>query len=722
MTRIFTYSTSLCLALTVGTAAAQRGRPVADTVRRLTTRELGEVSVQGRYFRKYSPKEVSPTLRVSTPLLELSQNIQEVPKDILTDQQVLNINESVTRNVSGATRNNISDNFSPKIVFRGAMVNTLRDGVDITPLNTGPIAEDAAIIERVEFIKGPAGFMTSVGDPAGSFNVATKQPTGHNRQTLSATVGSFNLYRGTVDLDGTVGQRGKLQYRFNGVAMKTHSFVQFNYNDKILVAPVLKYQFSDRTSLSAEYIYQKVHFLQFSPTVFSPNGYTSLPRDFTIVDPNLEPFRADDHNAFLTLNHAFSSRWSVVARGSLLDNHTDGRYFFVGSFSKANPNLLQRTITAQEFRNTVYSGQAFVNGNFTTGPVGHRLVAGFDYNRKRYTAINGSSDPNRDKTIYPLDIYNPVYGITFKPYDPVGSLEDRAAIFQTQYYYSGYVQEEANFFGDKLRVTAAGRLTDSKLTTDNRATTLESHNTVFTPRFDLSYSLRPDLSAYAVLDYTFTPQGANIMGVPFDPLRGRNVEVGLKKDWSGGLWNTTLDVYNVHRSNQLVQDPTNLNNQIQIGETVSKGIEFDMKGQVAPGLSVVVNYAYTDSYISSDTNPANLGTPTPYTARHIQNTWVNYALPLRKVKGFSILGGYQYLIDRATRFPVDNPPAIDNLFQLDGGLAWAGKHLTVNALVNNILDKYLYASAWTRPTGLYTWVPLPPRNLRVTVAYTFGSK
>ena len=37
--------------------------------------------------------------------------------------------------------------------------------------------------------------------------------------------------------------------------------------------------------ISGEYIYQKQQFEQYLLTVFSPYGFASLPRDFSIADP-----------------------------------------------------------------------------------------------------------------------------------------------------------------------------------------------------------------------------------------------------------------------------------------------------------------------------------------------------------------------------------------------------------------------------------------------------
>ncbi|WP_122859767.1 TonB-dependent receptor domain-containing protein, partial [Pseudomonas viridiflava] len=110
-------------------------------------------------------------------------------------------------------------------------------------------------------------------------------------------------------------------------------------------------------------------------------------------------------------------------------------------------------------------------------------------------------------------------------------------------------------------------------------------------------------------------------GEAFKPLEGENLEAGLKKGWMGGKWNTTTSVYRIIRDNVKVSDPST-NIQTQLGQTISKGIEFDLKGEIIKGLNTVINYAYTDSHISKDANVARIGLVTPFRVKHIQNTWL----------------------------------------------------------------------------------------------------
>jgi iron complex outermembrane receptor protein len=681
---------------------------------------LGEATVTSKYYRQYTTQAVSSALRLQTPLLQLSQNIQAVTPEVIFDQGSFNLTEGVSRNVSGVTRLEISNNLGPYLFMRGGQIASLRNGVDLTPIYRGPVPDDAAVIERVEFIKGPSLFMNNIGDPAGSFNVVTKQPTATPHYAATAMLGSYDFYRLAADLGGPLTKSGKLQYRFNAMALSTNSFVQGDFNKRLLIAPVLKYQLSDRTYITAEYTFQAFKYGLYGPIVMTPNGFGSLPKDFTISEPGLGPIRAQDHSGFLTFAHQFSPGWQLTVRGAFLADNAEGSYLWVTGVNRANPNVLLRNPKYDLNRTQVTSQQAFVNGKFTTGPLTHQLLAGVDANQKKFLAatyVEYNTTPTGALMYYPLDVTNPTYGTEIPGYRAPNGLASRNTE-QTINYYSFYALDEVAL-GDKLRLTPGLRYTSVQ--TDNLVSGVasSSRDQVVTPRLGISYSLLPSLSVYGLYDRTLVPQaGATSTGAAIDPLKGANREIGVKKNWLDGRWTSALSVYYITRSAIIATDPNNSLYRIQVGENHSQGVDIDIIGQVVRGLNVVVNYAYNDSKIDQDVNPLLVGARTPLYVKHIQNTWLNYELPARVVRGLSFSLGYQYQAGRGGRYAVAAPYAIPDYFRLDGGVGWQSSHLKVNLLVNNLLNHDLIASPWLR-NGLYYWVPLPGINGRLSASYTF---
>ena len=152
----------------------------------LSNNELNQVVVLSNKSA-FKTNRVSSSLRLQSPILEIPQNIQVVTGKLIQDQQINNMLEGVTRNVSGATRVEHWDNYA-NITMRGSQVAAFRNGMNVST-TWGPLTEDMSLVERIEFVKGPAGFMLSNGNPSGFYNVVTKKPSGRNKGEASLSAG-----------------------------------------------------------------------------------------------------------------------------------------------------------------------------------------------------------------------------------------------------------------------------------------------------------------------------------------------------------------------------------------------------------------------------------------------------------------------------------------------------------------------------------------------------
>ncbi|MBP1649881.1 MAG: fhuA 1 [Bacteroidetes bacterium] len=669
--------------------------------------QLKEISISSKYYKPYSLNTVSSALRLQTPLVSLSQNIQEISQDVIRDQASFNMTEGVSRNVSGVVRQEVSNNLGPYMFMRGGQISTLRNGIDLTPIYRGPVPEDVSIIDRVEFIKGPSLFMSNIGDPAGTFNVMTKQPTGNERKTVDVMLGSWDFYRIAADLDGNLSK--KLQYRLNAMAMTANSFVKYDFNKRFLIAPVLKYNLSERTEITAEYTFQQFRYGLMSPIVMSPKGFGTLPNDFTISEKSLPPYHVSDHTAFLTYFHRFSDNWRFTLRGAWMRDDKEGIYMWVTGVNTADSGTLLRNPKYDLDRTQVFSEQAFVNGKFITGLVTHQLLAGVDVNQKKFIA---DSYVSYDTNYYPLDIDNPVYGTDIPGYHTPGGVKN-GNTRQKINYYSLYALDELSFFADKVRLTLGVRYTSIKTNNVVSGVTTAADDKVFTPRVGLSYTILKGFTAYGLYDRTIVPQaGMTSSGESIEPMKGRSAEIGMKKNWMNGRWNTTFALYDIQRSNIMQTDPDNSLYKVQVGETAARGVDVDVMGQLFKGMNVIINYAFNDAKVEKDVSKALINTRTPMYVKHVQNTWLNYELPC--ALSFSL--GYQYQGQRGERYATATQHKTPDYFRLDAGVGYKYKKLKVNLLVNNLLNKHLIATPWYR-NGLYYWVPQPGINGRLSISY-----
>jgi iron complex outermembrane receptor protein len=686
---------------------------VVDLVLTENSRELSEVVVTANPA-KYVADYPSVSLRLKTPLLEVPQNIQIVTKQVLQEQQAFDMLESVTRNVSGARRMEHWDNYA-LIYMRGSQIAAFRNGMNVT-MSWSPQTEDMSMVERIEFVKGPAGFMLANGEPSGFYNVVTKKPTGITKGEIGMTVGSYNTYRTTLDLDGKLDKAGKLLYRFNFLAQSKGSHRPYEFNDRMAVAPVLKYQLSPQTTVTAEYTY---NYNRMSPIgsnySFSAKGYADLPADFTTLEPNMSPTVLKESSAFVTLVHSFDDNWKFTGQMAYINSQQNGQSLWPTGFS-ADKDTLFRGVSIWDYEGESKVGQFFVNGDVYTGAVRHRILAGIDMGDKNF-----NHDWAQAGTYGGINIYDPSYGLVpgsaYPVYDRSLSVKERGVNYH-QSYTGYYAQDEIGLFQDKLRVTLAGRLTTA---IDEDYYSGRAEATKFTPRLGLSYSIDKNTSAYAVYDQAFVPQaGRDAYGKSFKPVTGSNYELGLKRDWLGGNWTTSLALYHITKNNVLTSDPDNINFSIQLGQTVTQGVEFDIRGQLTDQLSLTANYAYTDGVVTEDTDPAKENITTPGISKHLANGWLTYRFTDTVLKGLGLSLGAQYQSGRTSWYVFDGTSqSLPDYFRLDGAVSYKFDKFSIALNLNNITSNYLYSGAYYNWQEFYFWQTEALINGRLNITYKF---
>lgn len=677
---------------------------------------------------RYKAEQPSSSLRLSEPLQEIPQNVQIITAHAILDQQMLTMGDGVNKLVSGATRIEHWADLYARINARGDRVGAFRNGVNVTS-DWGPLSEDMSMVDHIEFVKGPAGFMMSNGDPAGLYNVVTKKPTGNGfNGEASVTMGSFDLYRASVDLDGKVNKNNTILYRLNVMGQNKNSFRPNEFSNRWLVDPVLTFKLDDNTTLTAEYTYQHVK-MSDPGTVysFSTEGYAKLPRNFTLVSAGLDPTFIDDHSAFLNLQHHLNDRWKFTAQVAYFNYTQTGANVWPDQVN-ADGTII-RGDGIWDSHSEYKFAQAYFNGEEQTGSIHHRILGGLDLGTKNFLA-DFAQYYTLDSAGAEFDSYHPDYYSApvngFPVWDRSKPIAQRPGVYYTNQSYSGlYLQDELGFFKNRLRLTLAGRYTYVKQ--DEGGPAYDARK--FTPRVGLSVTIKPEFSAYALFDQSFIPQtGIRRDGGPIKPKEGNNLEIGLKKDWFNARWSTTVSAYRTLKNNATTSDPTNSGAEsfvVVLGQTQTKGIEFDLRGELLPGLNLLANYAYTDARVNKatpDFPDAQVGDRVPGYATHDANAWLSYKQNKGILKGLGISGGVTYLNGRDSwnwANPTKNIAALPDYFRLDGSVFYEKRKIRFSVNVYNILNTYLYSGNWEDWAGYYSWQTEAGTNYRFNVSYRF---
>lgn len=703
----------------------------------LQVSNLDEIIINAKYYKKYVEKEGSSSLRLDEELIKIPQNISIITNRALEDQQVTTLSDGVLRNVAGAQRLEHWGDMYTRVNMRGSRAAAFFNGVNITS-NWGPLSEDMSYVDHIEFVKGPSGFLMSNGEPSGIYNIVTKKPTGKALNGYTRfTLGSFDMYRTETDIDTKLSD--KSAFRLNVMAQNKNSFRKYEFNDRYIFNPSFKFNLSDKTVLTTEYIYQKARMSEVgSAYVFTFDGYGTKPVDYTITDPGIAPTEVDNHTFNLNLTHQFNKNWRLTSQVSYINEYTMGSDIWPSTFL---PNgMMIRRLNFWEASNVMKFGQVFLNGYEKTGSVSHKILAGLDLGSKTYLADwtqwgdldkyneNNDLESNPDYA-YWYDTNNngeykpPVNG--YPVFNSSKPLKQRATPHGTieQVYTGLYLQDELGFFDDDLRLTLAARYTSVR---QNDYGTEKKAEKV-TPRIGLSYSVDSGTSVYALYDQAFVPQAGLLRNnETIKPITGNNMEIGIKRDWFGGKWNSTLSLYNILQKNKLEQDPEDATGRFSIvmGETRVQGVEFDVKGEVVKGFNVIFNYAFTENKVTkSNTNKFPLGSRVPGYAKHTLNGWLNYMLTEGDLAGLGLSFGGTFMADRSSwDWGAPGIQQMNDYVKFDAGLSWENSNVRLNLNVFNVFNRYLYSGS-PYPYGPdlngYYYQAEAPRNWRFSVTYKF---
>jgi iron complex outermembrane recepter protein len=690
----------LVVAVTPGTAettAAEEG-------------EEEELVVTGETEAGYRVPNTSVGTRTDTPLRDIPASIQVVPKQVLEEQQVDNLNEAL-KNVPGLIQNTPDDTpifQSPNIrgFFTGEGNNFTRNDLNLQVAGSGTAI--FSNIERVEVLRGPASVLFGRGNPGGTINIVTKQPQSDPFYSVEASVGSYDFYQGAVDLAGPLNDSKTIQYRLNTSYENAGSFVDFVNRETSSVAGALKFEIGENTDLTfdAQYVRATVgraSGLPLEGTLLpNPNGEIPLNRNLSNPDGR---FFVNTLLVGYNLEHRFNENWTV--RNAFYFSNEDYGYRDIYEVVSLDPDLttLQREASG-DYDQKVQAFDLVTNvvGKFSTGPIQHQLLLGADLRRSNFRGIQKASFQGT-----PIDLFNPVYSAeildeqTFPP-SKTTALTNSLGI---------YIQDQITITNN-LKFLLGGRFdtfeqTDKDLLAD---TETSQSGSAFSPRLGIVYQPIKPISLYASYSRSFTPTiGRSADNEPFKPGRGTQYEIGVKADINDKL-STTLAFYDLTRTNVTTIDPDRPGFEIQTGEQNSRGVELFVSGEILPGWNVIAGYAYTDARLTKD-NTFPVGNQINNVAKHSFNLWTSYEIQKGALKGLGFGLGFFYTGDR--QGDLDNSFTLPSYLRTDAAIFYKRDRFRVGLNFTNLFDiEYFQPSNAAFPV-----YPGEPFTVQGTISWEF---
>ncbi|MCQ8129800.1 TonB-dependent siderophore receptor [Methylomonas rivi] len=647
------------------------------------------------YNPNYNRTSASTATKTDTPIMETPINIQVVPHAVIQDQQGIQVGDAI-KNVSGTFQGFTFGGFSEEFMIRG--FNTqYANYLDGFRWNTARIP--LANIERIEVVKGAAANLYGRIQPGGMINAVTKRPQATPYYALEQRFGSYDLYQTLADATGAINDDGSLMYRLNFEYLDKKSFRDFDFKDRVFLAPSLTWKISDRTQLDFDFIYSDENSLEDHGVVASATTRrpVNIPISRFLGEPELDKSRTTLYSTAITLNHSFSENWSINARFNYLNREViDQQHAAPGGVLNETTGLLRRNFFGGPAEANSYGGTVNINGKFSTWGLKHNALVGWDYYgwnqaidswRLRPVAVGG--------IVNPINIFNPVYGQS-----GVNLANTPKNFFadERDSWNGVYFQDQITLF-EKLHILGGGRYDwalngrgFSENSFENATANFSNvESQKFSPRVGLLYQPWDWLSIYGnyVESLGAANTGIGVDGQIIQPETAEQYEIGFKTEFFDNRLISSFAFYQLTKQNMSVPIVGTGFSQA-IGEAQSKGFEFDISGQVSEGLHLIASYAYTDAVIRKGTNAGNRLWNVP---RNGGSFWAKYDLQQETLRGLTLGAGVffqdQREGDMANSFELPGYARVDALIKYKLPIASAKTTFQLN--VENLLDHQYYA-------------------------------
>jgi iron complex outermembrane receptor protein len=663
--------------------------PIRVTAQRLAQGEvlpMEPITVQERAAPGYVVREATTATKTDTPLMLTPATVNVVPQELIEDRKATRIEEALQTvpGVSTTSTRIVTQNLDSRGFNARQTGNVFRNGLRFAPNSN--IAPELMNLERFEVLKGPASTLYGISGLGGIINVVTKRPFAEPTWVGEGWAGMYDFYRGAVDLNTPLNANRTLLVRLNGGYETSGSFTDFLEYDRYVVAPAFTVRLTPRTTLTLDL--ENVY-LDNSPNeqglpavgTALPNPNGAIPRNRYVGEPNQFIRRNQLFTGYL-LDHRFNEAWSV---------HQGFQYHAIDDRTRdvntrgltADQRSVTRGFFAFDTDSDALALDTYVNGKFTTGPVGHDLAMGVDLYQEESRGIGSSA------SIAPLDLFQPVYGASPGPLSPLSNTKAE------QQMLGLYVQEQVLLF-ETLRLLLSGRMTIAATENRNRLSgiTTKADDVAFTPRFGLVYTPITRLSLFFSYAESFFPAlGSTVAGTPFEPETGVAYEGGIKTAWFDGSLLATASVFHMTRQNVLTTDPNNPGFRIQTGEQRSQGIEAQLQGTPLSGWNVTLGGAYLDAKVTKD-NTIPVGSRIRSVPELSASLWTTYELQEGQMRGLGFGGGLFYVGRRSG--DALNTFNLPSYVRGDLVLFYRQPHYEVGLNIKNIANTDYFAGSLSR--------------------------
>jgi iron complex outermembrane receptor protein len=721
----------------------------ADFVLTQSSAKLDEVSIKG--YKSPNEKPINAG-KIAIAPRDLPQSVQIIGSQVIADQQANRLSD-IMKNVNGvalgANRGSVGDNFYARGYSLGAN-NVFKNGARTT---IGGFPE-ASTLESVEVLKGSAALLYGGVSGGAVVNMVTKKPKFEYGGEVSMRVGSYDLYKPTVDVYGPISQ--KLAVRVIGTYEKAGSYRDHVNQERFYVNPSLLYKISNKTDLLIQGDYLKSDFTPDFGIGTVGNKISPLGRN-VFLNTDWAYNKTNTATAQAALNHKFSDNWKLNAVVSL--QSYDRNYFSSERPFANDAGLWYRALTRSKIKEMTYNEQINLSGTFKTASINHILLLGVDADQSltrtgAFTNPNTLTSPDKVKYYDQVNLLDPEsFNIPTNFNTPATTLltNTKAPVLRM----GGFVQDLIALT-DQLKVLAGIRWSYQKTPTttiktvadgtETKGTTADKIDKAFSPKAGLIYQPIKTTSIYASYSNNFTSNsGIDInTNAPMTPSIIDQYEAGVKNDFFDGRLSANVTYYKIKNNNFAQTAQLNLqggpNSDTNLkeftGKTESDGLEFDITASLAEGLNFIAGYSYnymryiktSDNEVRDPKDPGKIlvakgileGERLVGTTKNTANGSLFYTFSNGPVKGLKLGASAFYTGDRNGGRNTNKSGTSSGVIPINGfttvdlSAGYTYKKISILTKLSNLtneLNYYVHEN--------YSVNPISPRQFMTTIAYKF---
>lgn len=581
------------------------------------TSKLDKVSIiETKPKESYTIKETSSSAKLDLSLKETPQSVSVITSQQMEEQNLKDLNEvlSQTPGVTLTQYGQFGAGYTSYYSRGTTITNFQRDGLPSTEINIGRFngfvgLEDTAIYERIEIIRGSTGLTNGAGNPSASINYVRKKPTREFQGDAKIQYGSWDTYKGQVDVSGGLTKnediRGRLVVNYAEGGNQQDRFEQKNN----LIYGALDFDLSDNTLLTTSLTYQKTRVDDASPhgfkTVTNDNKiqttfgrHDNASADFTYTD--LERL-----NLSLGLEHYFRNDWKASGNYSYSKTNSERVYAVAGSSSF---NYTTGKMGGQygwvERNPETHSIDLYANGDFDAFGRTHKLSFGLNGHQSK------TDDEAERRKAFSVDIAG--WNGQISGLDMNLPSKGKYVFDEKQFGVFTAINLEIT---EPLHLILGSRLSNFERV-NNKGTMKEQtqkYDAEFTPYFGLTYDLNDNFTAYTSYTTIFNPTftSKDINGNYLEPEEGNTTEFGINSEFYDGKLNTSIAYFITKQDNLAVKicDTCGVEGGAAYESTDDariKGWDLTIGGEILPSWNITGGYTYTDAK-DKDKNRLNSG-------------------------------------------------------------------------------------------------------------------